>query len=249
MKKMSKVKVGDRVRYSGDFSPQLKGQVGTVTRVDSEDDAAQVKWDSGALPNGVFTSNISLLGPDLKVGDRVSVDSPVLPRYHGRKGTVVADADGIGWKVTLDDEAGVRRFFTGSSLKKEPNMSIASRITTALAGFFTVAKPTTVDAAARELLAATNLASIGESKKKRAKEALKLLNIILDEYRPGTVRAYDSPFFTIDAVTKEPSQRLDEEKMRKQLAIAGLSRGKIDGVFVASRVDNKAATSIVVTEK
>jgi hypothetical protein len=51
-------KVGDRVEYVGDFTPNLRGQLGTVTRVSPGE--IRVDWDDpAARPDGVFATNLT----------------------------------------------------------------------------------------------------------------------------------------------------------------------------------------------
>lgn len=68
---MSDIKTGDRVEYTGDFTPSLKGATGTVVRVyeDHEDVVADVTWDSSySSASGtriVFARNVTLLDEPL----------------------------------------------------------------------------------------------------------------------------------------------------------------------------------------
>lgn len=188
----------------------------------------------------------------MRPGDRVTYVGVLLKRYTGKTGVLDLPVND-GWMVTFDGETKSRLFHSPNlrleTLKMPNNNSIVNSVTTAVATFFRVSTPSSVSIAARELLAASTLATIANNRKERAKKALQTLGITLPEYRPGTVVAYSGSDFTIEAVTKEPSQRLDETELKRQLSFAGLSRAKIDAAFVAARLDNKPATSIVVTEK
>ena len=183
-------------------------------------------------------------------GDRVEYTGTTCPRLTGRTG-VLRHTLNRGWMVNLDGET-VDRFFETCNLRREalPMTTIVNRVVEAVRQFANTAAPSTVDQAARELCAATKLASEGDRLKKRAKAALERLGIILPEYRPGTVVAFDGANFRIEAVTKEPAERLDELALRDYMRTTlGLSKAKIDRAFAQSRVQNKPATSIVVTEK
>lgn len=191
-------------------------------------------------------SNLSL-----KKGDRVVTMTPGLPTLDGREGLVeeVKFATN-GALVLLDGDKRGPRFFNLHSIRKvNITMSIATRIAAAISGFILTAKPTTAIVAIRELAAATVLCSKGDAAKKRAKKALVDLGITLEEYRPGTITAYEDTEFLVQAVTKEPSSRLDQAILTGQLRSAGLSQAKITAAFKSATVENKAATSIVVTEK
>lgn len=87
---------GDRVKYTGTFSPELKGQAGTVESLYS-DNSVMVKWDdSDAYPRGVFTSNVEKIPdkiePTFKTGDRVKYTGKSIkfhnPSRIGMVGTV-----------------------------------------------------------------------------------------------------------------------------------------------------------------
>lgn len=141
------------------------------------------------------------------------------------------------------------RYFANKNLRKVIQMSIASRVKAALSNLICFATPSTVNLAARDLLAATLLCSAADAAKKRAKKVLQDLGITLNEYRPGTIRCFEDNEFTIDAVTKTPASRLDQALLTTKLRAAGLSQAKITSCLNAATVESKAATSIVVTEK
>lgn len=56
---MSKFKVGDRVRYTGNCSPWVKDFVGTVTGVSKGN--VQGVWDNGDFWSGYYPGNLTLL--------------------------------------------------------------------------------------------------------------------------------------------------------------------------------------------
>ncbi len=184
-------------------------------------------------------------------GDRVAVNTSIAGVYEGHEGVVDRlDHQSRGALVQLDNDKHGPRYFNFTSLRKvTTTMSIASRVATALNAFIATAKPTTVVAAVRELCAATAAASKADAAKKRAKKALVDLGITLAEYRPGTITAYEDKEFLVQAVTKEPASRLDQALLTAKLRDYGVSQARITAAFKAATVENKAATSIVVTEK
>lgn len=193
------------------------------------------------------------MSQQFRAGDRVTYTGNIAPAYTGVSGTVGrVSADGSQVHVVMDNDQKRReRYFPADSLVRESagTNNIANAATAAISGFFATPKPSSVTTAARELLAATTLASLAEAKKKRAKEALQTLGITLPEYRPGTVVAYDDGQFKIEAVTKEGSTRLSQTELVAAMRRAGLSQSKINTVITAATVPNKPATSIVVTQQ
>lgn len=186
---------------------------------------------------------------DLKVGDVVDYVGD-FTAYRNKSAVVATrsiDKRGLTARIAGDR---TDRYFSLANLVKDDTMtSITTRLKAALSSFITTAKPTNVKAAARELLAATLMCSAGDAAKKRAKKALIDLGISLEEFKPGTVQLFDDAEFTIAAVTKEPSSRLDMAVLTVELRNAGLSVAKITAAVNAAMVENKPATSIVVTEK
>lgn len=248
----------DEVRSElGDYVVQLEQHLGLPHRTDLYMGARFKLVEEEAKNGGPRPTHRPGVGgaTDFPAGSRVRINSSLLQKYHGRRGTVVRSFDGSagpGFMVQLDDDSAGPRYFTTTSLELEtPYMTtIVQRVTAAISGFFAAGQPISANQAARELVAATKLASEGESKKKRAKKALTDLNLLLPEYRPGTVRIFEDTEFQIDAVTKEPGQRLDEPTLlAKMRSIGGLSNATAQRIMVESRLDNKAATSVVVTEK
>lgn len=185
----------------------------------------------------------------LKIGDKVEYFG-VLMNFVGRTGTIRSlSSNSIGAMVKFPLDNLGPRFFKLTNLRKVTNMSIASRVKTALTGLICQAKPSTVNLAARDLLAATILCTAADAAKTRAKKVLIDLGITLEEYRPGSIVAFDDSEFTITAVTKEPSSRLNQALLMMNLRHAGLSQARITSCLNAATMQNKAATSIVVVEK
>jgi len=249
---------GDRVRYTGKAPGWCdKNKIGATGTVDAQTCKTNVRvlWDDPKHKKngGVFPENLELVvaaGNPYPPGTRVEVHHSLAPQYNGRVGSVVRSVGDRGFDVKIDGDTVPCRYFSTASLKLEtPKMTtIVNRVTAAISGFFGTPVPSTANQAARELAAATKLASIAESKKKRAKGVLTSLGVLLPEYRPGTVKIFEDSEFRIEAQTKEPGQRLDEARLRSGMRAAGLSAAKCDLLFLDARVDNKAATSVVVTE-
>lgn len=129
-------------------------------------------------------------------------------------------------------------------------MSIKTIVTDAVAVLTRAVKgDSPKEAAIRKLGIANELASQGEAIKKKTKTELKQLGLILDEYTPGALVAFDSDRIRMTANTRQPSQRLDQDELRKALAAEGVSTAKINRAIAAATVDSKAATSFNVELK
>lgn len=136
------------------------------------------------------------------------------------------------------------------SRMKGISMSIKTLVTDAVAALTRAVRgDSPKEAAVRKLGIANELASQGESIKKKTKTELKQLGLILDEYVPGVTVAFDSDRMRMTATTKQPSQRLDQDELRKALAAEGVSTAKINRAIGAATVDSKAATSFSVELK
>lgn len=69
------LKVGDRVRYTGEYTPRLKGKTGVVLDTPYPHNT-RVKWDDATEKDiGVYASNLTRIEPEtkFKVGDRVRI--------------------------------------------------------------------------------------------------------------------------------------------------------------------------------
>jgi hypothetical protein len=136
------------------------------------------------------------------------------------------------------------------SRMKGISMSIKTIVTDAVAALTRAVKgDSPKEAAIRRLGIANELASQGEAIKKKTKTELKQLGLILDEYVPGALVAFDSDRIRMTANTRQPSQRLDQDELRKALAAEGVSTAKINRAIAAATVDSKAATSFTVELK
>lgn len=105
------------------------------------------------------------------------------------------------------------------------------------------------EAAIRKLGIASELASKGESAKKKAKTELKALGLVAEEYKPGTEVLFDSDRYRLSAVTNEPASRIDQTLLVAEMQKQGLSFAKATKVVADSTVKNKPATSLKVEGK
>lgn len=247
---MSKYNNGDRVRWTGKhkfsdgttFASEGLGQrVGSLGTFTGETDTgmAVVKWDNGGTGKGHYDDNLELVtaaAPTINAGTRVKVINPKLA-LAGRVGTVtkaVAD-NSAQFVVQLDNDVMGGRVFSITSLQA----------IVATDNGLTNPK----DRAVAKLGEAQETKSKAERDIKDAKKELLDLGVIAERYAPGNVLVFDSERYEMRAKTSEPGQRLDKDLLRLELKKAGLSEGRVNRVLAAATVDNKPATSYIVTAK